>query len=167
MFSVQSKRGTRAITTLHIDTSLSQDELQQDLGLLAHQVDNNTISGIIVLFPVTTRRCPGSSGPGTGSSSPSCPGSRRSSLTSSFSSIDSSSFVTNLFSQPGQNISGLCWRIILMNARWVDSMTFLSCRYSTLLLKVNKRCIWIRSLFNLCFQFSAVLSTSCTPTTAR
>ena len=37
MFSVQSKRGTRAITTLHIDTSLSQDELQQDLGLLAHQ----------------------------------------------------------------------------------------------------------------------------------
>ena len=166
MFSVQSKRGTRAITTLHIDTSLSQDELQQDLGLLAHQVRyyiryNNTISG------PHTRRCPGSSGPGTGSSSPSCPGSRRSSLTSSFSSIVSSSFVTNLFSQPGQNISGLCWRIILMNARWVDSMTFLSCRYSTLLLKVNKRCIWIRSLFNLCFQFSAVLSTSCTPTTAR
>ena len=36
-FSVQSKRGTRAITRLHIDSSLSQDEVQQDLGVLAQQ----------------------------------------------------------------------------------------------------------------------------------
>ena len=36
-FSVQSKRGTRAITRLHIDSSHSQDEVQQDLGVLAQQ----------------------------------------------------------------------------------------------------------------------------------
>jgi len=34
---VQSKRGTRAITRLHIDSSHSQDEVQQDLGVLAQQ----------------------------------------------------------------------------------------------------------------------------------
>ena len=43
-----------------------------------------------------------------------------------------------------------------MNARWVDSMTFLSCRYSTLLLKVNKRYIPIS--FQLVFPvFSCVV----------
>ena len=35
-FLVQSKRGA-AITTLHIDSNLSQNELQQDLGVLAQQ----------------------------------------------------------------------------------------------------------------------------------
>ena len=33
---MQSKRGA-AITTLHIDSELSQHELQQDLGVLAQQ----------------------------------------------------------------------------------------------------------------------------------
>ena len=33
---MQSKRGA-AITTLHLDSQLSQDELQQDLGVLAQQ----------------------------------------------------------------------------------------------------------------------------------
>ena len=33
---MQSKRGT-AITSLHLDSKLSQEELQQDLGLLAQQ----------------------------------------------------------------------------------------------------------------------------------
>ena len=36
VLAVQSKRGA-AITTLHIDSELSQHELQQDLGVLAQQ----------------------------------------------------------------------------------------------------------------------------------
>ena len=36
ILAVQSKRGA-AITTLHIDSELSQHELQQDLGVLAQQ----------------------------------------------------------------------------------------------------------------------------------
>ena len=71
-FSVQSKRGTRAITRLHIDSSLSQDEVQQDLGVLAQQAlpiefrqENEEVSN---LFKINC------SGRGTVSSSRSCPG---------------------------------------------------------------------------------------------
>ena len=71
-FSVQSKRGTRAITRLHIDSSHSQDEVQQDLGVLAQQAlpieFRHVMEDIRNMFKIDN------SDPGTVSSFRSCQG---------------------------------------------------------------------------------------------
>ena len=71
-FSVQSKRGTRAITRLHIDSSHSQDEVQQDLGVLAQQAlpieFRHVMEDIRNIIKIDN------SDPGTVSSSRSCQG---------------------------------------------------------------------------------------------
>ena len=71
-FSVQSKRGTRAITRLHIDSSHSQDEVQQDLGVLAQQA--LPIEFRYVMEDIRNLDKIKSSDPGTVSSSHSCQG---------------------------------------------------------------------------------------------
>ena len=71
-FSVQSKRGTRAITRLHIDSSHSQDEVQQDLGVLAQQA--LPIEFRHVMEDIGNMIKIDNSDPGTVSSSHSCQG---------------------------------------------------------------------------------------------